>query len=103
MLASGDRLSNCSTRMLATHSTMPAARIVMNVAYWPRLSSTSLTSALRFWPPISLRMRASRLRRARRNSAVSWKNPKLGIDPRRSSQPRWWMKYADLGLAPVML
>ena len=75
----------------------------MKVAYEPRLSSTSLTSACRFWPPNSLRMRARRLRRASRNSAVSWKKPKLGIDPSRSSQPRWRMKYADLGRAPVML
>jgi hypothetical protein len=42
-------------------------------------------------------MRARRLRRARRNRLVASKNPKLGIEPSRSSQPRWLMKYARYG------
>ena len=46
MLASGDRLSNWSTRRLATESTIPASRIVMKVAYWLRFWSTSSTRSL---------------------------------------------------------
>ena len=32
---------------------------------------------------------------------MNGKNPKLGIDPSRSSQPRWPMKYARFGFAPA--
>ena len=75
----------------------------MKVAYWPRFSMTSWTSSLRLLPRSSLLIRASRLRRASRKRAVSWKTPKVGIEPSRSSHPRWPMKYARFGLAPVML
>ena len=34
---------------------------------------------------------------------MAGKKPKLGIEPRRSSQPRWLTKYARFGLDPVML
>ena len=73
----------------------------MNVAYWPRFLSTSRTRSLPAWPRSRRVIRASRLRRARRNSAVNGMKPKLGIDPSRSSQPRWPMKYARFGLAPA--
>ena len=42
-------------------------------------------------------MRARRLRRERRNSAVILRIPRLGIEPSRSSQPRRSMKYSRLG------
>ena len=103
MLAPGDRLSNSRTRRLATLSTIPASRIVMNVAYWPRFLSTSMTRSLPAWPRSRRVIRVSRLRRASRNRAVNGMKPKLGIDPSRSSQPRWPMKYARFGLAPVRL
>ena len=85
--------------MLATLSTIPASRIVMNVAYWLRLWRTSRTRSLPAWPRSSRVIRASRLRRARRSRAVSGMKPKLGIDPSRSSQPRWLTKYARFGFA----
>ena len=71
----------------------------MKVAYWLRLASTSITRSLPACPRSSLVIRARRLRRARRNRADAWKNPKAGIDPMRSSQPRWPMKYARVGFA----
>ena len=36
--------------MLATESTIPASRMVMNVAYWLRFCSTSRTRSLPAWP-----------------------------------------------------
>ncbi len=45
-------------------------------------------------------IRARRLRRASRNSAVNGKNPNVGIEPSRSSQPRRPMKYARFGFDP---
>ena len=59
----------------------------MNVAYWPRFRRTSRTRSLPAWPRRSRVIRASRLRRARRNKAVNGMKPKLGIEPSRSSQP----------------
>ena len=65
----------------------------MKVAYWPRFSMTSRTSSLRFVATQqAFLIRASRLRRASRKSAVSWKTPNVGIEPSRSSHPRWPMK-----------
>ena len=89
--------------MLDTQRTVPAARIVMNVAYSPRFSTMSRTSSLRALPRSRRAIRASRLRRASRSNALSWKKPKAGIEPSRSSQPRWWMKYWRFGREPVML
>ena len=85
--------------MLAMLRTMPASRIVMKVAYWLRLASTSITRSLPACPRSSLVIRARRLMRASRNNAVAWMNPRAGIDPIRSSQPRSSMKYARVGFA----
>ena len=84
--------------MLAVASTMPASRIVMKVAYWLRLAEHIDDEVLAGLAPQQRVIRASRLRRARRNRAADWRNPKVGIDPRRSSQPRCLMKYAALRL-----
>ena len=86
--------------MLETLITIPARRIVMNVAYWLRFLRTSRTRSLPAWPRSSRVILARRLNRARRNSAENGMKPKVGIEPRRSSQPRAPMKYADFGLAP---
>ena len=61
---------------------------------------TSRTRSLPAWPRSSRVIRVSRLSRARRNRAVNGMKPKLGIDPRRSSQPRWPTKYARFGFEP---
>ncbi len=103
MFAPGDRLSNCRTRMLATERTIPPSRIVMNVAYWPRLCSTSATICFWFCPRKIFAIRVRRKMRKMRRRAANGRKVKLGIDPSRSIQPRWPTRYARLGRAPVRL
>ena len=103
MFASGERDSNWSTRTVPVVRTMNISSSDTNSAYWPRFLTMSSISS-RLCCPLSKRMiRASRDSRARRNSAVNRKNPRVGIEPSRSSQPRRRMKYSLRGDEPVML
>ncbi len=97
IVASGAPLSSWMTSSVATEMTRKAESTVMNPAYWPRFSSTSRMSRRRLLP-LSMRLiRISRLRRARRSSAVAGNPTRAGNEPRRSSQPRWVMKYSRFG------
>jgi DNA-binding CsgD family transcriptional regulator len=90
-------LSNWSTSTLERVSTRNANSIVMKAAYSPRFLATSWTSCFLFLPRNNRAILASRLRRARRSSAVNWKNPRVGMEPSRSSHPRCFMRYSPFG------
>jgi hypothetical protein len=83
MLASGERLSNCSTRRLELTITSSASSTVMNVAYWLRLWRMSSMSS-NFWPCSGRAMRASQNRRKGAESEggkeAGWDRPEQ-VDP----------------------
>ena len=103
MFASGDRLSNWSIKTLAEVSTSITVIRVMKSAYELRFLITS-SNELSLAPAAQhFHNAARRLSRARRKSPVMRRIPSLGIEPRRSSQPRRWRKYSRRGRDPVRL